>query len=971
MAISNALCDSFRIIAKHDYPGNWPTMCDQLHGFLASGDAAATVTALRMLRQYVRHFDVKLLSLGGEPLGRVASALMPTVFGIVQTLVEHERSLEAALAIVECLKIYSSVIRSNATVMEYTCNEDTLTSWAAVADAVLKIPLPDPGQEGLPSGQPSDPEERSRWPWWKAKKWALKVCFRLSNIQLTPPPEEKEQLNEQGLARRTSFVQGIRRIIAPHMVESAVAMLSAHTRGELWLPDKVKLYCIRVLTVCSDFGAVWAPLKQHLHALIGDICLGLLRLTPADAELLEEDPHAYLNAQHNDILMYDDYRSAVDSYLYTLVSTRPKTVLPVVEEVIAGVFTSYDAAPAGSKDEVGKEAALRIFGLLNSLWRRKKAVRAQLHGMLVSHVTTELRGSTAFLRVRAIHTWSVYSDSNSVGEDAKMEALAAVLDCLTDQSLPIRFSAATSLASFLTAFESARTMVAPHAIELMQVLFSMLEEVGIDQVVNTISTVVGSFQDQLPSIAAELAAKLSEIFLRIMKNLLESEDEMLDSTAEAVLSLMYDVVSMLNNWDTPEEEAVMKPALLNGVLPHLWPMLGVVFDEEEAGSLEYFSLGCEIVNEVIAALGEEGVATESTLWQLLVRMMKMVTDPVAIDYAPDLCAPLCTMVAFAPHKLQGIDPVTGFDYLELIVGMARLADRAEDDSRLYVSKLIVAVLHFGRGLCDRGFHPIVHMHARMLAEARTPEATVGASVALGMCLQYNPAETLAALAAHPEAGDVTEATLSSLEVASTELVKAVDIKVVLVGWGSLLSSLADGMLPTLDLSHLPRILTVVVGLLQQEQQALEVIEVAKAKEEAAAIADRDSDSDAEAETNEAEKTIFRRRGLVSNAKPSGAGTGGTAGGDDDEEDDSIPDGDIDAQDPDPYEDMDTDASTPLDHINSLLFIEEAIRKLMASDIAASIQGSIPPEVSGAIPYLLAAASEKRAAGVVAGHLGPE
>lgn len=53
--------------------------------------------------------------------------------------------------------------------------------WLQLCVRICKLPLPEPGEPGTPSGQPTDPAARRHWPFWKAKKWALRTGVHFMN----------------------------------------------------------------------------------------------------------------------------------------------------------------------------------------------------------------------------------------------------------------------------------------------------------------------------------------------------------------------------------------------------------------------------------------------------------------------------------------------------------------------------------------------------------------------------------------------------------------------------------------------------------------------------------------------------------------------------------------------------------------------------------------------------------------------
>lgn len=973
--VLNALADTFRFLAKHDYPDRWPDMHDVLLSHLKSGDPHRTLCSLRLIRACLYEWELKSRCPQSSML---CGHVMPTVQYLTTMLVDgNHNTIEAANAILVAFKAYNSMIKYNLLYTTYSCKEDTVIAWCGLANKLLQKQLPEPGQAGEPAGQPADPDARQEWPWWKCKKWALRAAYFLS-IQ------ESADEDEDDAAGKNRVVQLFRMSIAPLFVETILGLLIASARGGAWVSPKVKLYAMRFMQQASDYGSVWRPLKPHINTLITEVLAGVLRPTADDMREYAEDGIGWVQSRSNIFEMYSDHRNAADALLIDLVAHRGKQVLPIIEGYIGSTFQTYAAAPAASRDFASKEVAMRMLGLLNGEIRRGKkgkASKAALESMLVQHVTPEIGGSTVgILAVRAIETWAVYTDSDDISEASKVASLQAILHCLHHQDVPVRFAAAQALSSYLAGCEQALAVVEPYLLPIIKLLFDMLDEVGVDDVVTTISTLVMAFEAHLPSLAPQLLAKLSETFASMVSELEESDSEEVDMAAEAVLHVVYNVVSLLVEQDQID-------LLVGPCLPPVWIILGLVFDDgsgssssddEEKGSgltLEFFAIGSDIATEVFNAIGARAASVQ-TAWDLAARMLRVFMEH-AEDYASTFCAPLSTLVAYGPARLAGPDPTTGVDYLQLVVQVAQAVEKqADDEDRSIVSKLIITTLHFGRGIVDRAIAPLVDLYAPALPKAKTVFGKRACVLVLSACLQYNPLLTLQALAA--KGIEFTATTLAYLlascqEVASKTkstsrggggddengqvepvLHKSVDIKVTLLGLATLLQAVAQGAVPP------------------QLARADVLVDFIKA---ALLLLQREGESAAR-EAKEIEEHKDRKA-----ARRAKAESGNDGADDDDEEEEEGDDADSYDHDGDgPYmedaddlfeDEHDDDTSTPLDHVNSLLYVEEAVRALGASpSVGPAVQAAMPPQVMAAVSQLVTAAADLRAKGAVTGKLGP-
>jgi importin-7 len=966
--VRNAVADVFRTVAGHDFPPRWPDMPAAAAAEIGSGDPARILGAVVLLRALAKKYELKDLPADGGPPALFADPLMPAIQALAAGIVGGgDNSVSGGAILATSLKLYTSLVKFNGACMAYTANLDTFGAWMSIAEAAVTKHIPAPGEPGEPAGAPADADARAKWPWWSAKKWALRLFHRMAVMPEHDARDEKIGGPARSAARKALSL-AFRKVVAPTASGAALGILVTHVRAGTWLPAKVILQAVHLLQQTLEMGSVWRPLKSSIRELM-EVSVALLRPSAEDLEDFEADPAAWMHHQESELSPFEYVTGAVESLIYGLAVNRDTVVLPALDSVLGDILARYDAAPAGAKDILGKESALRVIKLLNRLWRRRKVVRTSLESIIVTHVTPEITSPSAFLRMRAISTWSVYADSKSISAPTKMAALDAVLGRLTDPSSVVKFSAAACLASFLTGFPACRDPVTPFIMPLVEALFGMLDEAGTVTVVESLSTVIGCFANEVPKIAEPLARRLAVAFLTAIKELQTRDDEALDAMAEATLSLLANLADLLNYVDEESGED-FRPVLRERVIPHLWPVLGVVFDDEEAGTLEYFGIGTELFMEVVDTL-DAAVATTPEAWEVAARMLVMATGPEAVDYAAYLCAPLSTMFAYAPERLLGPDPATGRDYAELVLELAKVTEATADDrTRNMAAKLVVTTMHFGHGRIDRIVPTVAALYGigAVTKPVVTTHAAAAVTTALAMCLQTSPELTLAGLSAVVEKegappADLRGPALAKLLELSPTLTRLADLKIVALGWAALLRALARGAAPELAATGvLPVVVSVTLQTLVKEQAAVAAALAAKAAEDDKNEPEEDSDADAEEE----EAKAGEKAAAAEAAAAAIAAAGGDADSLHDDDDDDVYDDDDDDED---EADDAGDVSTPLDHVDTLLFIEETLSALARSHLAPSLAG-LPADVTALLPPLMADAAARRAKGVVAGELGP-
>ena len=192
----------------------------------------------------------------------------------------------------------------------------------------------------------------------------------------------------------------------------------------------------------------------------------------------------------------------------------------------------------------------------NDVIRRQKALRGNLDMLMSSHVTPDMLSPVPpFLRVRALDTWAAYVDCNSISKATKLAACLNLLGCLHDSSLPVRHSAARVLSYFLKS-KACRAQVRPYITGVISKIFSLLAELGLSSVVETVQLIVEHYHEDLLSIAGPVAHNLTAYCLKCVlcleneeedKNVVE-EASMSANACSTVLMIMIEKLQMPPDW---------------------------------------------------------------------------------------------------------------------------------------------------------------------------------------------------------------------------------------------------------------------------------------------------------------------------------------------------------------------------------------------------------------------------------------
>lgn len=958
-----ALTECVRLIASHDYPDRWANLDSEFTSRLLSGNPQVTLVTLQLLERVAWHFHLKHIP-GGGPMAGLSSSFLPYLAQLTTTIVDGNHNvIEAGKALHLSLKIYYRLIHQR--FMDYPAvhsNPESFVRWCGIFDRVLKRPLPE--------GEPEEESDRIAWPWYKAKKWAMKILYRLACRwgRKDLLDSDHQNYNQTILCSDTFHAH-----VAPSVTETTVSILLAWSQNTAWSPPALRLYCIKFIESACDFSSVWRPLRPHLPMLVGCIFPALLKQTQDDIELFETDPASWMSNQDNFETFYNDPKSAVAILMHDLLTkkNRKKHVWPIIDSYFAETLTAYAQAPIEARDISSKEVIMRILYHCSRAFRQDKAHRQALPAFLEQHITPELSSPIPYLRVRALQVWSTYIEMKGISKKQKTVATNAVLAALTDASMPVRYTAAAILSGFILASEEAREIIKPHVTDLIGHIFNLLDEFGYEDAVATVETLVKVYSDSLQSLAGPIAAKVGQLFHKFVANILSNED---DGTANAELDEVVmsaggclDIFSsLLNELLTSNNQDLA----IAEVFPHLWNVITLLLSPE-GQELDMVENGLDLAGDAFNILGEEKLPLVPDAWNILVQGCRFICDGNAYALVPFMLpADSCIIYGWKSNMFAGPNPATGVDYAVELVNVIGYFEgeggqRSEDeDSRQIASKLAVSLLHHCRGQIDRVLPRIVTMYANALLNSVTMKLKKAAATVLAMALNYNALLTIQILEA-AEPGLFVKIINAWSQVIST-MKKTVDLKISAIGLGSIIQSATNPNFPPSFHGTLAGIVAGCLQVLHAESTARMKDAERKAKRRANRAkyelesededdgpehADDDADSYHEEEFSGEEELYSDLLNKLNDE-------------DDDDDDDDFYDDEED-------DEQQGEDGSPLDHISSTIYVVECLGELSSNTLWEGIYASLTPDAKAALPLMQEQAANYRNIGRRGGPLGPQ
>jgi len=613
---------SIHEILSCDFPENWPDICHKINGYITSENRATWLGSLLVLYQIVKKYEFKRKE-EREPIETVMVIFLPILQSRCTSLVKDD-SADSFLLITKVFKIFNALIQLYLPLR--LINKDNFPQWLGLFEVVIEKPVPEQASLQL------DEDERAQLSWWKAKKWAVTVLYKVFERYGCPGSEEKEY-NE--------FADFYDKHHSEKVTGLMLKILDQHRKKEYVAP-RILQQALNYLSQGVYNARSWNIVKPHFHEIFKEIIFPLMCHSEEDESMWLDDPQEYIRIKYDifEDFLYFSPNAAAKSYLKEAVKKRKNVLQPVIEHV-NNIFNLN----ATQCDPKLKDGALHIVGTLVETLVKKKAYKGRLEGVLVNNVLPEFSSSNGFLRARAC--WVVqqfaiipFNDTNTL-----QQTLQCVLQCLYDDDLPVQVEAGIAIRQLLEdQEEKANILIQPHVEELVKQILRILRDSENDELTGTISKLVQNFTEEVSSIALILVQTLAETF-----NSLVDSDEDYDSKSVTAMGILETIEIIVGELDGNPE-----------IMAHLEPMVtGLIQSVLQKELMEYYEEVFSLINECTT------VAVSPIMWKMLFLLYKTFQQDTA-DYFTEMMPCL--------HNYVTVDPsafIAEPQYCEVIFNMCK------------------------------------------------------------------------------------------------------------------------------------------------------------------------------------------------------------------------------------------------------------------------------------------------------------
>uniref|UniRef100_A0A0C9RDD3 Ipo7_0 protein n=1 Tax=Fopius arisanus TaxID=64838 RepID=A0A0C9RDD3_9HYME len=685
-------------IVKHDFPGRWTQIVDKITIYLQNPDASCWPGVLLALYQLVKNFEHKKAEERG-PLNEAMNLLFPMIYQLILRLLP-DPSEQSVLLQKQILKIFFALTQYSLPLD--LISKEVFSQWMDVVRQVADRPVP----RSLTNGPDLDEDERAELPWWKCKKWALHILYRMFERYGSPGVVTKEY---------KEFAEWYLRTFSGGILEVLLKILDQYRR-KIYVSPRVIQQSLNYIKQGVSHAFSWKFLKPHMFEIIRDVLFPILCYSASDEEMWNSDPYEYIRVKFD---IFEDFVSPVTAAqtLLQAACKKRKDMLQKTMQFCMEVLTSPNADPRQ------KDGALHMVGTLADILLKKKLYKDQMDKMLVQYVFPEFVNPHGHMRARACWVLQNFSDIKFKQEAILVEAIRLATNALLhEQEIPVKAEAAMCVLTLLTAQDKAKKYIEPLIRQITLELLNIIRETENDELTNVMQKIVCTYTEQLMPLAVEICQHLATTFSQVLET-----DEGSDEKAITAMGLLNTIATLLAVMeDQPQIMAQLQPTVLQ-VVAHIFGQSVIEF-YEEALSLVYDLTGKSISED---------------MWKVLELMYQLFQQKDGFDYFTDMMPALHNYITVdTPAFLSNENHILAmFNMCKTI-----LTEDAGEDPECHAAKLLEVIILQCKGQIDQCIPSIVRLVlVRLTREVKTSELRTMCLQVVIAALYYNPTLCLEAM----------------------------------------------------------------------------------------------------------------------------------------------------------------------------------------------------------------------------------
>jgi hypothetical protein len=659
LLVGRQLCISVEHMIKLDYPEKWTGIVEKIHTYLSSDNQTYWLGALLSLYQLARKYKFKKEKEERFPYIQPMRTYLPLLLQRMEMLLPLDTE-DAARLQHWILKIFHSTIQYSLPLE--LINDVTLPGWIAAIQTVVSKPEP-------LICQSVDPDDKPRTEWWKCKKWAMRILWRLFEHYGNPGTVIDPTYAEFSKYFVKTFAVGI--------VQCLLQQLGMKQQGHYVAPRVLQLI-FNYLEQVVHHTPSWTIIKPHFVTIYQDIMFPLMCYDDDDDLLWKEDPQEYIRGKYD---VFEDLISPVTAavtVIHQAAKHRKGTMDLMVKHCLSILHTADNPRM--------KDGALHVIGILAELLMKRKNYRNLVEKMIMDYVFPHYHSEFGFLRARACWMLHHFCDVKLNDTTNAQKVTECVLQLLLhDKDLPVKVDAGVALQFLVKYQEISLAMVKPLIKQIIEELLKMIKESENDDVTSVLEYLIKVYGADIGDVAIDLCTQLASVFGSVCDSATSGEDDGYRAlTAIGLLSAIQTLV----------KAAVENQPLLDSMEAALIPLIVMVFKN---GIMDFY--------EEMLALVEFLTANKVSpaMWQLFDVLYEVFRTEGGYDCFGEMCPIFYNYVTTDTSAF-----LSNSKHVEVIIGICKqmLTTDPGDTDVCYACKLLeVMILHCRQSIVD--YYPII------------------------------------------------------------------------------------------------------------------------------------------------------------------------------------------------------------------------------------------------------------------------
>ncbi|RCK66952.1 Importin beta SMX1 [Candida viswanathii] len=568
------LSTALNTILSHD---KWDGLIEIINKLLGDETNIDHVyTGLLCLYQYTKNYrwdGFELETFVNPVLEEVTQKLFPQLENLANKLIASDGTTadEMLYLIIKIFKFttYSSL-------PSYLHDPNHLGQWCQIHILIIDKPLP---KELLDEDHV---ETRNNNPRIKTIKWCFANMNRLLNRHGGGYLTRSKQNNQFAQVFITNFV--------PEILNAYWKIIERWSTKTVWLSEISLYHMISFLEQVIETPA-WSLIHEKLDAIARHVVLPTLVATPETVELYEDDADEYIRRFFDVNREQSTSDVATINFIYRLSNKKFKETIGLLCQLVNEIFTDRINNRGSVESAMKAEGGLRILSTISyKLDSKFSPVAGQVDSLLHTFVYPELlqeqSSKTPWLTARACDTIAMFHNHQYTDTQVLQDIFQGVVACFSnDGQFPIQLTAADALSTLVNE-DLVAQHVADQAPQLMGILLEKSKQYESDILTNVMDTFVEKFASNLEPYAVELGKKLSEQFIKIASEILESNggaDEDKEIQACGILNTLTTLVISMSN---APNVALQLESVLKDLIKFIFENAMVVFLTEVIEILE-------------------------------------------------------------------------------------------------------------------------------------------------------------------------------------------------------------------------------------------------------------------------------------------------------------------------------------------------------------------------------------------------